>query len=71
MALVCDQTSLLEHCAQDNFVASLVEQEVCSRAAAFIGSKYSTWTDTVKGLRTHAKKSDTSSFEELWASGIR
>ena len=68
--LVCAQARLLELAAHDQFVASLVEQEMCSRAQAFVGSKYSTWTDTVNGVRAHAKRSDTSSFEDLWAMGV-
>ena len=69
--LVCAQPRLLELVAHDHFVASLVEQEMCARAHAFVGSKYSTWTDTVLGIRSHAKRTDSSSFEDLWASGVR
>ena len=69
--LVCAQQTLLHHAAADMFVASLVEQELCVRAAGFIGSKYSTWTDTVKGMRSQQERADSYSFEELWASGIR
>jgi hypothetical protein len=69
--LVCAQQQLQQHAAGDTFVASLVEQQLCARATGFIGSKYSTWTDTVRGLRTPQQRADTFSFEELWASGIR
>lgn len=61
--LVCEQSHLRELTANDNFVASLVEQELCARALAFVGSRYSTWTDTVRGMRLHAKRSATYSFE--------
>ena len=71
LRLVCEQQLLLEHSVSDPFIASLVEQELCVRALAFIGSKYSTWTDTVRGLRGQLQRTDTYSFEELWASGIR
>ena len=69
--LWCEQSRLAELTGHDHFVASLVEQEVCARAQAFVGSKYSTWTDTVNGMRSHAKRGDTFSFEDLFASGIR
>ena len=69
--LVCTQQVLRERVSSDNFVASLVEQEVCARAKGFVGSKYSTWTDTVKGFRQHAAMEHTYSFEELWAEGVR
>jgi len=57
---------------QDNYFVSLVEQELCQRGSAFMGSKYSTWTDTVWGARVHNDKSSSNwVFEELWALGIR
>ena len=74
--LACDQVALLERVTHDNFVASLIEQELCARALAFVGSKYSTWTDTVRGMRADrcatASSSDslTFSFEELWSEGL-
>ena len=49
--VLCAQKLLHDTVGNDNFVSSLVEQEIASRAAAFVGSKYSTWTDTVLGLR--------------------
>ena len=56
----------------DNFVASLVEQEICARAHGFVGSRYSTWTDTVRGQRGHAgRRENTFTFEDLWVQGIR
>ena len=69
--LVCDQRQLLEHAGGDSFVASLLEQELCARAHAFLGSKYSTWTDTVLGARAHGRRLESYSFEDLWAAGIR
>mgnify|MGYP006144550383 CR=1 FL=1 len=69
--LICEQGQLLHFSDGDNFVASLVEQELCAGAHAFIGSKYSTWTDTVRGVRAREGRSATTfSFEDLWASGI-
>ncbi|KOO35597.1 hypothetical protein Ctob_007276 [Chrysochromulina tobinii] len=70
-SMASEMPRLLELVAHDHFVASLVEQEMCARAHAFVGSKYSTWTDTVLGIRSHAKRTDSSSFEDLWASGVR
>ena len=81
----CASDSLMDGCdmnkgasarrfsGRDNFVASLVEQEVCSNAFGFVGSRYSTWTDTVKGVRLRAERPEgtTLSFEELWAEGVR
>jgi len=74
--LVCPQQLLQERLGHDNYMISLVEQEMCARANAFIGSKYSTWTDTVKGLRAY-RHGDTPGgpenfvFEELYALGVR
>lgn len=58
---------------QSNYFASLVEQELSLRAHTFIGSKYSTWTDTVRGLRLAAGKPAAAHhlFEELWALGVK
>jgi len=61
---------------QANYFLSLVEQELCMRAHSFIGSKYSTWTDTVRGERQAAASNAKMSaqqwlFEELWALGVR
>ena len=70
--LVCNQKALLERVAHDNFVASLIEQELCARAAGFVGSKFSTWTDTVKGMRaSRGSRELTFSFEEMWSQGLR
>eukprot|EP00966_Prymnesium_polylepis_P227151 5255922-Prymnesium_polylepis.1 len=74
--LVCPQQLLQERLGHDKYMISLVEQEMCARANAFIGSKYSTWTDTVKGLRAY-RHGDTPGgpenfvFEELYALGVR
>lgn len=61
---------------QINYYVSLVEQELCLRAHSFVGSKYSTWTDTVRGERQAAAATAKASaqqwlFEELWALGVR
>lgn len=58
---------------QRNYFASLVEQEVAARAHTFVGSKYSTWTDTVRGMRLAAGKPASAHhlFEELWALGVK
>lgn len=69
--LVCAQQELSSRVASDNFVASLVEQDICVRAHTFVGSKYSTWTDTVLGFRAHASERPAYTFEELWAKGVR
>lgn len=74
--LICPQQLLQERFGNDNYMISLVEQELCARATVFIGSKYSTWTDTVKGLRAyrHAESShgpENFLFEELYALGIK
>ena len=70
--LVCAQDQLRARAGGDNFLASLIEQEICARAEGFVGSKYSTWTDTVKGLRAQASatRHATFTFEELWAEGV-
>ena len=74
--LVCPQKLLQERLGNDNYMISLVEQEMCARAHSFIGSKYSTWTDTVKGLRAyrHGEQSggpENFLFEELYSLGVR
>ena len=70
--LVCAQAQLHARTSSDNFVSSLVEQEVCARAKGFVGSKYSTWTDTVRGMRAQAgRRAWTFTFEELWSEGVR
>ena len=70
--IVCAQEQLWQRTGLDNFIASLVEQEVCARAYGFVGSRYSTWTDTVNGLRAQpSARRATFSFEELWARGVR
>lgn len=70
--LVCNQTLLLKRVSHDNFLASLIEQELCARALAFVGSKFSTWTDTVRGMRASRNGMRlTYSFEDMWSQGIR
>ena len=73
--LVCAQDILRSKVGtDDNYLISLVEQELCARAHSFIGSKYSTWTDTVRGLRGNRQLSKTSKdflFEELWVLGVK
>jgi len=74
--LVCPKQLLQERLGDDNYMISLIEQEMCARANAFIGSKYSTWTDTVKGLRAYRHGDSASGpenflFEELYAVGVR
>jgi len=71
--LLCAKDLLREHSGDtENYFVSLAEQEICYRAHAFMGSKYSTWTDTVWGTRMHNDKSSANwMFEELWALGIR
>lgn len=69
--LTCAQQVLRDRLASDNFVASLVEQEICIQANGFVGSKYSTWTDTVLGSRLYASKLHAYTFEDLWVQGIR
>ena len=71
--LICAQELLKEKLGEDNYFVSIVEQELCVRSHAFVGSKYSTWTDTVKGVRSRAERPEgtTLSFEELWAEGVR
>ena len=70
VAMLCDQKQLLQRTGHDNFFASLVEQELCARAKGFVGSKYSTWTDTVRGMRSHSGRAASLSFEELWVKGL-
>ena len=71
-SLVCNQTLLLKRVSHDNFLASLIEQELCARALAFVGSKFSTWTDTVRGMRASRNGMRlTYSFEDMWSQGIR
>ena len=54
-----------------------IEQELCARAHTFIGSKYSTWTDTVSGLRIHEERPGNQRpgnnwlFEELYQLGVK
>ena len=53
-------------------LSRFIEQELCARAHTFIGSKYSTWTDTVSGMRIHEERSGNQRpgnnwlFEELY-----
>jgi len=71
--LLCAKDMVREHLGDsEGYFVSLVEQELCARAHAFVGSKYSTWTDTVWGLRLHASKTSNNwMFEELWALGVK
>ena len=73
--IVCAQDALRSQVGADNnYIVSIVEQELCARAHSFIGSKYSTWTDTVRGLRGNRQLSKTSKdllFEELWVLGVK
>lgn len=74
ITLICPQQLLQERLGNDNYMISIVEQELCARASVFIGSKYSTWTDTVKGLRAYRKGDENPEnflFEEMYASGIK
>ena len=54
-----------------------IEQELCARAHSFIGSKYSTWTDTVSGMRIHEERPGNQRpgnnwlFEELYQLGVK
>ena len=54
-----------------------IEQELCARAHTFIGSKYSTWTDTVSGMRIHEERPGNQRpgnnwlFEELYQLGVK
>eukprot|EP00326_Haptolina_ericina_P010119 CAMPEP_0181222502 /NCGR_PEP_ID=MMETSP1096-20121128/30001_1 /TAXON_ID=156174 ORGANISM="Chrysochromulina ericina, Strain CCMP281" /NCGR_SAMPLE_ID=MMETSP1096 /ASSEMBLY_ACC=CAM_ASM_000453 /LENGTH=97 /DNA_ID=CAMNT_0023315269 /DNA_START=72 /DNA_END=365 /DNA_ORIENTATION=+ len=76
--LICPDQILQERLV-DNYIVSIVEQELCARAAAFIGSKYSTWTDTVMGVRSQyaeqgrfaGRSVEAFLFEELFALGVR
>ena len=47
LRLVCEQQLLLEHSVSDPFIASLVEQELCSMVESFAPSARSTWSQTV------------------------
>jgi hypothetical protein len=49
----------------DNYVASLVEQEMCERAAAFVGTADSTWTSLVAHQRFARGENCSTSFEQL------
>ena len=49
----------------DNYVASLVEQEMCERAAAFVGTADSTWTSLVAHRRFARGENCSTSFEQL------
>ena len=69
--LICPGPMLQARIGMDNYFISLVEQELAARATAFIGSKYSTWTDTVKGLRAHAQRPNNFLFEDLWMLGVQ
>ena len=49
----------------DNYMASLVEQEMCERAAAFVGTADSTWTSLVAHRRFARGENCSTSFEQL------
>ena len=49
----------------DNYIASLVEQEMCERAAAFVGTADSTWTSLVAHQRFARGENCSTSFEQL------
>jgi len=49
----------------DNYQASLVEQELCERAAAFVGTADSTWTSLVAHQRFARGENCSTSFEQL------
>ena len=49
----------------DNYIASLVEQELCERAAAFVGTADSTWTSLVAHQRFARGQNCSTSFEQL------
>ena len=49
----------------DNYMASLVEQELCERAAAFVGTADSTWTSLVAHQRFARGENCSTSFEQL------
>lgn len=75
---VCAQDLLRQEMGTaDNYFVSVVEQELCARAHTFVGSKYSTWTDTVRGLRIHAQTNrgerpgNNWLFEELYLLGVK
>ena len=48
-----------------NYIASLVEQELCERAAAFVGTADSTWTSLVAHQRFARGENCSTSFEQL------
>ena len=50
---------------QDNYMASLIEQELCERAAAFVGTADSTWTSLVAHQRFARGENCSTSFEQL------
>ena len=49
----------------DNYMASLIEQELCERAAAFVGTADSTWTSLVAHQRFARGENCSTSFEQL------
>ncbi len=49
----------------DTYQASLVEQELCERAAAFVGTADSTWTSLVAHQRFARGQNCSTSFEQL------
>ena len=51
--------------ALDPFDVSLVEQELCERAAAFVGTADSTWTSLVAHRRFARGENCSTSFEQL------
>ena len=63
--------------SDDNYFLSVIEQELCARAHTFIGSNYSTWTDTVSGMRLHNERPGNKwpgnnwLFEELYQLGVK
>jgi hypothetical protein len=84
--LVCNKEALARQLPDDveslgrAYYISLLEQQLCERSDAFIGSRYSTWTDTVIGMRAaapsklrkgRARGVTTVTFEDMWATGIR
>ena len=50
---------------QDNYMVSLIEQEMCERAAAFVGTADSTWTSLVAHQRFARGENCSTSFEQL------
>lgn len=87
MSKMLEQRAVRTVCAQeqarqelgsdDNYFLSVIEQELCARAHTFIGSKYSTWTDTVSGMRIHEERPGNQRpgnnwlFEELYQLGVK